>query len=127
MREYDASTSAFTRADALRPESRLVLSEAEDITVHAPFRAWGSPIRVRVPWGTIGLWNVIASIQSLGTDEQENFRDNLFLQQEIKVENDPTQRYWLVSARCFFTFWNPPNFGGEPGIHIRVRTLAVLA
>ncbi len=126
MANYLIETVNFKREDAFKNGSLLSLSESEIVSVSAPFRKWGSTVKVRVPWGNIKLWNFIASIETTGTDEPTNWQDNIFLNQEIRVEEDPTGHYWVLSAKCFYSFWNPPQPPQEPGIVLRVRTLAVL-
>ena len=79
MANYLIETVNFKREDAFKNGSLLSLSESEIVSVSAPFRKWGSTVKVRVPWGNIKLWNFIASIETTGTDEPTNWQDNIFL------------------------------------------------
>ena len=115
----------FTLADSYKPELELSRSVLTTIDVPAPFRRWGEPIRVPLPWGRIEYLNVIAAVETIGVDEQINWEDNIFRTQQIQVLAAPDGQGWLVSGYSFFSFWSPPA-AAEPGISVRVKVLATL-
>lgn len=125
MPDRPVALSEYTVRDSYNPDLALPRSVLTRMSVQAPFRRWGVPQRVAVPWGKMDYWNVIASIESIGADEPSNFMDNRFLCQNIKIDEDAANDCWLVSGYSFFTFWWPPA-SAEPGISIEVRFLAAL-
>ncbi|MBX3529180.1 MAG: hypothetical protein KF849_01150 [Rhizobiaceae bacterium] len=126
MLEYDKSTAGLKRSDAFGTSSDLPHSEVTALIVPGKFREWCDPIKIRVPWGRMEYWNYIASMESIGGDEPTNWQDNIFLHQEISIQEDRGREYWLIRGRCFFSFWNPPAPPSEPGVGINVRFLATL-
>lgn len=118
-----------TTADAIEsayvPGSQLPHSVLKPLVIPAPFRRWGSPVKVEVPWGLREYWNVIVTMESIGLDETQNWQDNIFIHQQIKTEKAESPDHWNVSGICFYTFWNPPA-ANEPGISIHAQFLAVL-
>jgi hypothetical protein len=110
--------------DAFKPGSKLQRSVVRQIEIAAPFRRWGSSLKIDPPWGRAEYWNIIVSQESIGGDEPENWQDNVFIHQQIRVEQ--SNDGWNIYGRSFYSFWNPPQPQSEPGLSISARVLLVL-
>lgn len=92
--------------------------------VTAPFHEFGGPQHIPVPKGTtVDDWNAIVAVEKVGEIEGQNWEDNRFFAQEVRISESRSQPGWEVSARCQFS-WSG-NSGG-PTISLSGKVLLVL-